>query len=202
MMTIRTQRSIDAPWFEIYPIEELIATSHSSQVFLVDVGGGVGHQIIDLKKHYPKVGRMIVEDIEAVTKTIQDLPDGIEALTADFFHPQPIKGAKVYYIAHCLHDWPDKEASTILGHIKDAMAPDSVLLLSESVMPERDVPFMTAATDLMMMAAFASLERSEKQFEALLEGVGLELVKVWHKRKEGTAMLESSILEAKLKSAA
>lgn len=82
------------------------------------------------------------------------------------------------------------------------MAPDSVLLLSESVMPERDVPFMTAATDLMMMAAFASLERSEKQFEALLEGVGLELVKVWHKRKEGTAMLESSILEAKLKSAA
>jgi hypothetical protein len=79
------------------------------------------------------------------------------------------------------------------------MAPDSVLLLSESVMPERDVPFLTAATDLMMMGAFASLERSEKQFRELLDRVGLELVKVWHKQKEGTAMLEGSILEAKLK---
>ena len=120
-------------------------------------------------------------------------------MSADFFKPQPINGAKIYFIAHCLHDWPDKEARIILGHIKDAMNEDSVLLLSETVMPERDVPFAAAAADMTMMAAFASLERTEEQFRELLGSVGLQLVKVWSEETKGVSMLGSSVVEARLR---
>ena len=201
-MTIRTQRSVGEKWFKLYPIEQLVPDPSSDAPFLVDVGGGIGHLTIELKKEYLQIGRCVVQDIEPVIKGITNLPDGIEAMAADFFKPQPIRGAKVYFIAHCLHDWPDKEARVILGHIKDAMREDSVLLLAETVMPERDVSFMAAAADLTMMAAFASLERTEKQFADLLESAGLELVKVWSEQTKGVSMLGSSVVEAKLKAVA
>ncbi|KAF8579301.1 S-adenosyl-L-methionine-dependent methyltransferase [Ramaria rubella] len=51
----------------------------------------------------------------------------------DFFTGQPVKGAIIYILANVLHDWPDKEASTILNHIADAMAPNSRLLVLEVV---------------------------------------------------------------------
>ena len=155
MMTIRAQRSVDAKWYEIYPAASLIPSSPSSAPFLVDIGGGVGHLAIDFKNAHPNAGRIIVQDIGPVVSEIKDLPDGIEAMVTDFFEEQLVRGAKVYFIAHCLHDWPDKEAATILTRVSDAMNKDSVLLISESVMPERDVPFMTAAADLTMMAAFS-----------------------------------------------
>jgi hypothetical protein len=198
-MTIRTQRSMDSPWFEIYPIRDLLSRTSPEEVMLVDIGGGIGHLSIDLKTHHPDAGKIVVQDLPAVLSAIKDLPGGIEAQPTDFFCEQPVKGAKAYLLAHCLHDWPDAESKVILGHIRDAMAEDSVLLISEAIMPEQGVDFMTAAMDLTMMAAFASLERTEAQFKALLEGVGLELVKIWEGEGKGKGRLGTSVVEARLK---
>ncbi len=111
--------------------------------------------------------------------SITDLPDGIEAMKHDFFEQQPIKGAKAYYLANVLHSWPDKQALQILGNIKEAMKSESILLISENTLPEENVPLDSAYVDLVMMASFSSLERTEEQFRALLEHAGLELVKAW-----------------------
>ncbi|CAO2658205.1 Nn.00g059280.m01.CDS01 [Neocucurbitaria sp. VM-36] len=183
MMTLRMKRSVDSKWFEAFPIERLMSEEQSSDVFLVDIGGGIGHQTIDLKEHHPDVGRMVIQDIAPVISTIKSLPLGIEAMVADFFKPQPIRGAKVYFLAHVLHDWPDNQAKLILEQVREAMGPDSVVLLSETIMPECGASFTAAAMDLTMMAAFASLERTEKQFNELLRDAGLELVKVWREQK-------------------
>ena len=202
MMTVRTQRGVDSKWFEVFPIKSLIAERSATKVFLVDIGGGIGHQTISFKEEFPNVGRMIVQDIAPVINTIKSLPNGIEGMVYDFFTPQPIKGAKVYFLAHVLHDWPDKQAQVILEQVRDAMAPDSTVLLSETVMSERDASFAAAAMDITMMAAFASLERTEKQFRDLLDEAGLSLVKVWSERKledASSSMLGQSILEARLK---
>ncbi|KAF2735371.1 S-adenosyl-L-methionine-dependent methyltransferase [Polyplosphaeria fusca] len=202
-MTVRTQRSVDSKWFEVYPIERLIKEEPVQDVFLVDVGGGIGHQTTDFKKHHPGVrGRLIVQDIASVIESIENLPAGIEAMAADFFKPQPVRGAKVYFLAHVLHDWPDKEAKAILRHVHDAMEPRSVVLLSETIMPERGASFVAAGMDLTMMAAYASLERTEEQFREILDEVGLRLVEVWSEQKSeksDASMLGQSILEARLK---
>jgi hypothetical protein len=201
-MTMTSQRGLDTKWFEIFPIKELLTQPASSDTFMVDIGGGLGHNSISLKEHHPKVrGKLIVQDIAAVTNSIKHLPLGIEAMACDFFEPQPIRLAKLYFVAHILHDWPDKQAKMILGNIRDAMGMDSVLLLSEAVMPERNVPFLPAVLDLTMMAAFSSLERTETQFRDLLDSVGLELVKIWGNAGTTTNNLSlgSSIVEARIK---
>jgi hypothetical protein len=202
MMTVRTRRSIDSKWFEVFPVERLVAEKPAPEVFLVDIGGGIGHQTIEFKEHHPDAGRMVVQDTAPVINSVKSLPPGIEAMVYDFFKPQPIRGAKVYFLAHVLHDWPDKEAKVILEQVRDAMGPNSVLLLSETIMPERGAPFMAAVMDFSMMAAYASLERTETQFSVLLRDAGLELVKVWSEQKsekQGLSILGQSILEVRLK---
>jgi trans-aconitate methyltransferase len=198
-MTMRSKRSIGgAKWFEIYPIERSFAQEDPSQIFAVDVGGGIGHHMIELKTRYPDVpGKLIVQDIAAVIDSVRDLPPGIEAMAQDFFKPQPIRNAKIYYVAHVLHDWPDKQAKIILENVRDAMGPNSVLLLNDTVMPERNVPYFPAVMDLNMMASFSSLERTETQFRDLLKAAGLRSVQIWRpdRAESQTMSLGQSILE-------
>jgi hypothetical protein len=59
------------------------------------------------------------------------------------------------------------------------MAPESVLLLDEWVLPETGVSNYAASMDLTFMAAFASLERTEAQWRVLLGEVGLRLCKTY-----------------------
>jgi hypothetical protein len=167
-------------WFEVFPVGEKLRAGSDSDVALVDIGGGVGHDLIALKEAHPELqGKLVLEDLPVVISSAKDLPSGIEALPHDMFQPQPIKSAKAYFLRNVLHDWPDKQASIVLSHIHEAMDSDSLLLISESLMPEEKVPFYNVAADLSMMAAFSALDRTEAQFQQLIESCGFELVKVW-----------------------
>lgn len=62
------------------------------RVLLVDVGGGRGQIIQDVRGQRPELkGRMIVQDLsqEIVGR---EAVNGVEAMSYDFFTPQPIKG--------------------------------------------------------------------------------------------------------------
>ncbi len=59
------------------------------------------------------------------------------------------------------------------------MATDSVILLDEMVLPEVGVSPYAAAMDLVMMSAFAGMERTESQWRRIIESVGLKLVKTY-----------------------
>ena len=167
-------------WFDFYPVTEKLVVSDPSSTVLVDVGGGLGHDLIALKEKFPALqGKLVVQDIPVVIDDVKDLPAGVEAMGYDFFQPQPVKGAKAYYLRTVLHDWPDKEALQILSIVKSAMAPDSVLLINENALPETNVPLHPAKLDLSMMALFASLDRTGSQFESLLDRAGFNVVKVW-----------------------
>jgi hypothetical protein len=79
---------------------------------------------------------------------------GVEKMVHDFFTPQPVKGAQLYYIRRVFYDWQDDEACKILQAIIPAMAPDSRILISDMALPERVGPEDDSAVwlDLMMMA--------------------------------------------------
>ncbi|KAF5381712.1 hypothetical protein D9615_005570 [Tricholomella constricta] len=53
----------------------------------------------------------------------------------DFFTPQPIKNAAVFFLRVILHDWPDAAARHILLHLREAAAPDTKLVLADFVLP-------------------------------------------------------------------
>lgn len=180
LMTVsRAGRGDD--WFEFYPVEEKLSVQSSEEILLVDIGGGVGHDLIALKDRFPNLrGKLVLEDLPA-TVAGASLPDGIEAVGHSFFDPQPptIKNAKAYYLRTILHNWPDSESRKILEHIRNIMSKDSVLLINENAIPDTNVPLFAAQADIAMMVCFSAIDRTEQQFADLLDSAGFQLLKIW-----------------------
>ena len=62
-------------------------------MFLVDVGGDMGHDLQEFRTKYPDIlGWLVLQDqVEVIAQIVQPL-NGIELAVHDFFTPQPIKG--------------------------------------------------------------------------------------------------------------
>ncbi|KAL7651581.1 hypothetical protein ACMYSQ_008924 [Aspergillus niger] len=176
-------------WYDYYPWQEKLATtSGTDRVLLVDIGGGKGHDISGFKRKYTEIKhQLIVLDLPKVIEDIQEpLIEGIKVVGYNMFDPQPIKGAKAYYMRTVLHDWPDKQALQALSRVHDAMATDSVLLINENVLPEINAPGFSSSMDIIMMELYGSLERTERQWLALLEKAQFRVVKIWRSGFQGT----------------
>lgn len=100
-----------------------------------------------------------------------------------------------------MHDWDSASCVQILSALVPAMARDSRVLIAEMIVPEHDgertVDDMTVYwMDHIMFSNFGGRERTRRDFEALFEEAGLELVRVW--RGEVGAQ---TVLEARLRGA-
>ncbi|KAJ5948668.1 S-adenosyl-L-methionine-dependent methyltransferase [Penicillium verhagenii] len=150
-------------WYDFYPWEERLG-SDADRVLLVDIGGGKGHDLTRFKEKKNPAGRLIVQDLPEVIQDIQAPLTGIDAQGYSMFEPQPVRGAKAYYMP---------------------MAEDSVLLINENTVPETGVPRFSASVDLLMMTMFSSLERTDKQWLSLLERAQFKVLKVWRADNQG-----------------
>ncbi|KAJ5721361.1 S-adenosyl-L-methionine-dependent methyltransferase [Penicillium malachiteum] len=150
----------------------------SERPFFVDVGGGHGHQCVQLGKKYPHLlGRLVLQDLP---EAIDRLPpiEGVKAEAYDFFQKETITDAKFYYLRRIMHDWPDKEAAVILGNISSVMSSDSRILIDEVVLPDTGAHWQATMADLSMMIAFGGKERSTQQWYSLVDLVGLRVEQI------------------------
>ena len=189
-------------WFDFYPVEDRLspADADPSRILLVDIGGNVGHDLINFQKRFPNLpGKLMFQDQPKVVASAKALPAGIEGIGHDFFAPQPpsIRDAKAYYLRNILHDWPDRQAKQILGHIREVMGKDSVLLINENAMPDDNVAFFSAALDMIMMGVLAAIDRTAAQFEELLDSAGFKLVGTWKPKNyvPGSGTLFEAVLK-------
>jgi len=168
-------------WTESYPVEKELQgfkPSNDSAV-LVDIGGGFGQHSVFFKEKFPHIeGRVVVEDLASTLKHISAKPAGIDFEEYDFFTPQPIRGAKFYYLRHVLHDWPDDDCIRILKNIIPAMGPESLILLDEVVLPETKVPWQVSSMHLLMMALHGGTERTREDWESLVDRAGLKVAHI------------------------
>ncbi|KAE9374834.1 S-adenosyl-L-methionine-dependent methyltransferase [Stipitochalara longipes BDJ] len=184
-------------WTEVFDPKSLLPTSRTEKehVLLVDVGGNQGH---DLKLFQAcrgdLPGRLVLLDLPEAVKKLEKL-DGIEVMAYDFFTPQLIKGAQVYFFRAICHDWSDAKCQQFLGNTVKAMEKGySKLLINDFVLPDTDVPLHPALMDVMMMSLCSGIERSERQWRELIDSVGLQVVKIW--RTEGIeAVIETMLKE-------
>lgn len=74
------------------------------------------------------------------------------------------------------------------------MAPRySKLLIFDFVLPDVDAPLYTSLLDINMMALLSEMERTERQWKALLDSVGLEIV-CFHKSSDSAkGMVEATL---------
>ncbi|KAF7536990.1 hypothetical protein G7054_g4069 [Neopestalotiopsis clavispora] len=180
VMTV--QGALGNQWFAVFPFEKELGNFSGPHV-LVDVGGGFGHQCVALRARYPELqGKLVLEDLQ---QALEHLPPplatqlkGVEQVAHNFFEPQPIKGAKFYYLRQVLHDWPDENCVVILKHLMDALGPDSQILIDEMVLPDANVPWEATTIDLTMMASLGARERTNKEWHALLDKAGLKVLRI------------------------
>jgi hypothetical protein len=171
-------------------------------VLLVDVGGGLCHDVEKFALKYPSSrGRLVVQDPPSVIDEAKAQGKaGIEFIAYDFFQPQPVKGqpfcavtntsrttltlleigARAYYLHSVLHDWSDPKAVLILKNIAQACRRDySKLLINESVITTTGSSPIATGLDIIVMSTFGGRERSGVDWKKLLDQAGFRVVTVY-----------------------
>ena len=85
-----------------------------------------------------------------------------------------------------LHDFPDIKCREILQNQISAMRRQgkSKLLICETILPATGCSGFESLADISR-TTFCSMQRTERQWRALLEGVGLVVVKIWKEEELG-----------------
>ncbi|CAG8977285.1 hypothetical protein HYALB_00012977 [Hymenoscyphus albidus] len=195
-------RAGKANWCDpgFYPIDNLTTGFQPEEkILLVDVGGGLGHDLVELKqKHGDKlVGELILQDREEV---ITSLPttDGFKSMSHDFFTPQPVLHARAYYLHSVLHDWGDEDCARILQNLIPALKKGySRVLINEIVVSGVEASLASTSMDQLMLILGAMKERTEEQWRALVGKAGLKVKAIW--KYEGVA---ESLIEVELEDGA
>jgi hypothetical protein len=98
-----------------YPITERLidgAKTENDAIFLVDVGGGKGHDLESLKSKFPSLpGRLILQDVPEIIN-LTNLSQGLEATIHDFNTPQPVQDEIIPF--SCFHTPPPPRGGGLL----------------------------------------------------------------------------------------
>lgn len=102
----------------------------------------------------------------------------------------------MYYLRNILHDWSDQKCLEILASIRPAMvAGQSVLLIDELVLPEKEAPLRESQLDIEMLVHLAGAERTERDWRKLLSDAGFDVRRVRYYGKDRM----DGVIEAVLK---
>ena len=158
------------------------AYDFSSVKTVVDVGGATGNMLAAILSRHPGV-QGVLFDLPHVVRDAPDLlasrgvSEHVAIETGSFFERVP-SGGDAYVLSHIIHDWSEAQCLTILGNCRDAMGPDSRLLIVETVLPEGDTPHQGKLQDLVMLVFPGGQERTEPEYRDLLAKAGLRLTRV------------------------
>lgn len=148
----------------------------------VDIGGGIGSLTIAILQAHPHLQGRIIDleytraEAEAEIRAA-GLAGRCEWQAGDFF-ADALPPADIYLLKHIIHDWDDQRGIAILSNCRRTMAPGSKLLLLESVFPSEAQPAIShIIMDLVMLAIYGGQERTQAEYEQLLERAGLRLTR-------------------------
>src|SRR6516165_3592068 len=150
---------------------------------LMDVAGGLGGQAVQIGLRQTHL-RGVITDLPPMCvmarKYIETsgLHGRFTAIPADLFRGPFPPGADVILLGHVLHEWNDQNCRKILRNCFDALPPDGVLLISETVLgPDFSGSTLAHMKDLTMMVCCepGARERTEAEYRCLLEETGFEI---------------------------
>lgn len=160
-----------------------------------DIGGGYGQFIAALLCKYPQASGEVFELPEVVEKIRLQTPDlendRCRLVAGDFFETAP-QGKDLYLMKSVIHDWDDAKAAIILKNCREAMRPDSRLLLVEVVLQPGKQGSYAHCMDFLMMAITGGKERTLASMTRLLEDSGLAIVEIY------PTATEFSLIEVKI----
>ncbi|KAI5921320.1 putative O-methyltransferase [Camillea tinctor] len=180
-----------------YPVDQLGEGFNPSnnEALLVDVGGGLGHDLQELRQKHPSLpGKLILQDRPEVIISIESSKGVFESACHDFFTPQPVKDARAYYLHSVLHDWGDDDCVRILEQLKPAMKPGySKLLINEIIVPSQHATWPITSMDQLVFVLGAMRERTEGHWQDLLKKAGFKIVQIYSYEMGSESLIEAEV---------
>jgi hypothetical protein len=141
---------------------------------VVDVGGGTGALLAEVLKARPSVRGILVDVPRAVARSKETFEEAgvaarATAVAQSFFDPLPA-GADLYLLKSVLDDWPDPEASAILGRLAEAARPAGRIVILGAVTTEE-----TESPELLMLVLVGGRNRPLSEFRGMARAAGLEV---------------------------
>lgn len=160
-----------------------------------DVGGGQGHTLCHLLATYPRLDGTIVdlpnvvEDDSGHWAPKLGVDDRCRYIAGDMFESVPT--ADAYILKFILHDWPDEECVEILSTIHEAAPADGRLFIIERLLPGPGTPHPSKRADIEMMVINDSRERTQAEYETLLNQAGWEFETQWEPDEGAVSGIEA-----------
>ena len=130
---------ITSKGYELHYVVDNIPWASFGSGTVVDLGGSHGDAMIVIAKRFPTL-RFVVQDLPHVIGSRPSLPIGLDGrisfMTHDFFNPQLVKGAQVYFFRWIFHNWSDKYCLNILQNLIPALEPGAQILINDICLPE------------------------------------------------------------------
>ena len=149
---------------------------------IVDVAGGLGGQLSEILKAYPKLQGVLFDLPQVIADAgsllvAAGVKDRCELTSGSFFESVPA-GGDAYILKWIIHDWDDERSVTILKNCRRAIAENGKLLLVEMIIPPGNQPDLSKLMDLNMMVMTGGCERTEADFSRLFSAAGFRLTRV------------------------
>jgi hypothetical protein len=159
----------------------LSAYDFSSARCVVDIGGGQGMLLAAILKAYPHLSGILFDLPTVITQgqrqiDDQGLSERCSCVAGDFFAGVPA-GGDIYLLKSVIHNWDDEASVSILRNCADAMGERGRLVLAERVIPSGNTPAEAKLFDINMLVVMGGQERTQEQYRALFEAVGLRLTR-------------------------
>ncbi|MDP3787877.1 MAG: methyltransferase [Candidatus Chromulinivorax sp.] len=155
----------------------------SPYTMVTDIGGGKGGLISAILKLHPTLSGVLYDlphvQISADAYIFeQNLTSRTHFKSGSFFDEIPF-GSDVYVLKRILHDWDDELCIQILSNCRKAMKPGAKLLIIEAIVAPANNRDFAKDVDLAMLVLFGGKERTQKEWEQLLNAANLKLLGVY-----------------------
>lgn len=183
-------------------------SSLPADAIIVDVGGSNGHCMIPILNVHP-TATAIVQDLPNLISKAADpstcvIPPSLRPRITfsphNFYQPQPVRGASVYFFRMVMHIVSDALAANILRQTVAAMSPSSKIVIMDEILPAPGtVPNVIErgmrAQDCGMMLFSNARERDISQWKELFAAVDprLEITTVIHPEGSAQGIIEVSL---------
>jgi hypothetical protein len=142
-----------------------------------DIGGGHGHLVSAILDRAPGARGVLFDQPHVIAEVAGLTSDRLALVGGDFFR-DALPVCDAYVLMEIIHDWGDAEAAAILRAVRAAAPPHAVLLLVEDIVPDGPGPSWARTLDVVMLAVTGGLQRTAREYDALLAGCGFRMERV------------------------
>ena len=108
---------------------------------IVDVGGGVGTVSKALAKAFPQLNFLVQDRADVLIEaTVDDEEPSIQKritfMEHDFFTPQPVEDADIYFFRRVVMEWPDEKVVEMIAALKPALKRGAMVQIQDPYTPD------------------------------------------------------------------